>query len=314
MLTITHTREAGTLIDGTERGDGTNVVLKAHRWRFSRNLGTWYVPQSRDRAAKVRTIETTAAALREAGYDVEVTIDDTARPAAVVEADKIARQAARVNALAAKADRKRAAADAASARHDAAVERLPPGGEPIKIGHHSEGRHRRALSRVWAALGAEVEARREADDAEAAAATAAVTTDARYSPVTVGNRIEQLGAQIRRMQRQITEPVYDVETGYRHATEAEQDRRRARLDPQITEARDSLTFWEQVRAQQIADGVATDYGRHTVATGDQVEIRGRWLTVVRANAKTVSVQTEHGWTDRAPWHEVRRHRPAEASV
>src|SRR5690606_2120725 len=77
MLTITHTREGGTLIDGTERGDGTNVVLKAHRWRFSRNLGTWYVPQSRDRAAKVRTIETTAAALRDAGYDVEVTIDDT---------------------------------------------------------------------------------------------------------------------------------------------------------------------------------------------------------------------------------------------
>ncbi len=133
MLTITHTREAGTLIDGTERGDGTNVVLKAHRWRFSRNLGTWYVPQSRDRAAKVRTIETTAAALREAGYDVQVTIDDTARAAAVVEADKIARQAARADALAAKADRKAGAADAAYARHEAAVERLPEGGSRSRL-------------------------------------------------------------------------------------------------------------------------------------------------------------------------------------
>jgi hypothetical protein len=315
MLTITHTREDGTLIDGTERGDGTNVVLKANGWRFSRQLGGWYVPQSRDRAAKAWKINATADALREAGYPVEVTIDDTARPAAVVEADKIARQADRVEALAAKADRKGAAADAAYARHEAAVDRLPPGGEPIKVGHHSEGRHRRDLGRAWSSMGTAVEASREAEAAQAAAATAAVTTGARYNPVTVGNRIDKLRADIRKMERQLTGPVYDYEAGeYRHATEAEQARRRARLDPQIAEARDSLNFWEQVRAQQIADGVASDYGRHNVAKGDQVKIRGRWLTVARVNAKTVSVQTEHGWTDRAPWHEVSDHRPATTSA
>ncbi len=208
MLTITHTREAGTLIDGTERGDGTNVVLKAHRWRFSRNLGTWYVPQSRDRAAKVRTIETTAAALREAGYDVQVTIDDTARAAAVVEADKIARQAARADALAAKADRKAGAADAAYARHEAAVERLPEGGEPIKVGHHSEKRHRRDTERAWSTLGTAVHAQRDADAAQQAAATAAATTGARYNPVTVGNRIDRLAAQIRKYERELVAPVY----------------------------------------------------------------------------------------------------------
>jgi len=313
MLTITHTREAGTLIDGTERGDGTNVVLKAHRWRWSRNLGTWYVPQSRDRAAKVRMIETTAAALREAGHDVEVTIDDTARPAAVVEADKIARQAARVDALAARAERKAGAAAAAYARHEAAVERLPEGGEPIKIGHHSEKRHRRDTERAWSTLGTAVHAQRDADAAQEAAATATATTGARYSPVTVGNRIDRLAAQIRKYERELVAPVYDPDTGYRPATEREQARRRRRLEPAIAEARDNLAHWQGVRAQQIADGTVTDYGPHNVAKGDAVKISGDWRRVVRVNTKTVSVETGYSWTDRAPWHEVTDHQPATAA-
>ncbi|WP_144723455.1 DUF3560 domain-containing protein [Cellulosimicrobium sp. TH-20] len=313
MLTITHTREAGTLIDSTERGDGTNVVLKAHRWRFIRNLGTWYVPQSRDRAAKVRTIETTAAALREAGYDVEVTIDDTARLAAVVEADKIARQAARADALAAKADRKAGAADAAYARHEAAVDRLPEGGEPIKVGHHSEKRHRRGTERAWSTLGTAVHAQRDADAAQQAAATAAATTGARYNPVTVGNRIDRLAAQIRKYERELVALVYDPNTGYRPATEHEQARRRRRLEPTIAEARDNLAHWESVRAQQIADGAVTDYGPHNVTKGDEVKIDHWWRRVARVNAKSVSVETDYSWTDRAPWHEVTDHRAAQTA-
>lgn len=312
VLTITHTREAGTLIDGTERGDGTNVVLKANGWRFSRQLGSWYVPQSRDRAPKAWKITATADALRKAGHQVEVTIDDTARPAAVVEADRIARQADRADALAAKADRKAAAADAAHARHEAAVDRLPPGGEPIKVGHHSEGRHRRDLGRAWSTMGTAVEARREAEDAQAAATTAAATTGARYAPVTVGNRIETLRADIRKLERRLTAPVYDYDAGgYRQTTEAEQARRRARLEPQIAEARDSLAYWEQVRAEQIANGTVTAYGPDNVRVGDTVEVaRGWWCPVVRVNAKSVTVRTDHGWTDRVPWHKVTGHRPA----
>ena len=48
MLTITHTAAEGTLIEGTSRADGTNHILKACGWRWSRNLGAWYVPASRD--------------------------------------------------------------------------------------------------------------------------------------------------------------------------------------------------------------------------------------------------------------------------
>ena len=75
-LTITHTHAEGTLIDGTSRGDGSAEVLKAQRWRWSRNLGSWYIPQSRDRRAKLPQINATATALRAAGFTVELDIDD----------------------------------------------------------------------------------------------------------------------------------------------------------------------------------------------------------------------------------------------
>ena len=82
MTIITHTREAGTLIEGTAKGDGSNAVLKAAGWRWSRNLGTWYVPHTRDRAARRHLIMSTSEQLREAGIAVEVEINDTARPTA----------------------------------------------------------------------------------------------------------------------------------------------------------------------------------------------------------------------------------------
>ena len=32
MLSITHTHEAGTIIEGTAKGDGSAAILKANRW------------------------------------------------------------------------------------------------------------------------------------------------------------------------------------------------------------------------------------------------------------------------------------------
>lgn len=312
MLTITHTHEAGTLIEGTVRGDGTAEVLKAQRWRWSRHLGAWYVPRSRDQRAKTRQIEGTAAALREAGYDVTVSIEDIARPAAQVEADKIARQDERAAALAAKAERRREQETDAWARHTAAVDRLPEGGEPIKVGHHSEQRHRRDTDRAWSTLGRSVEAAQATQEAERRATEAAATTGARYNPVTVANRIERFDARRRRLTRQLEgytsgHGVYAM----RHAPATGESRER--LEALIAEVNDELDYWRGVRAAQQAQGTATDFGPHNVSKGDIVRIRGDWRRVVRANAKSVSVETGYSWTDRAPWHEVSDHRPAGVS-
>lgn len=308
MLTITHTHEAGTIIDGTSKGDGSADVLKANRWRWGRSIAAWYVPHTRDHRPNRPRIEATAAALREAGFEVETVIDDTTRTTAEVEAGKIARQADRVDALDAKAERKSAAADAAweAAKRD--LGRLPEGGEPIKIGHHSEGRHRAAIARADRSMGRSVAASADADRAAERAETASHTTGARYNPVTVANRIEKIGADIRRTEREIAADRYDSEAGYVPASDELKAARAKRAAPRLAELRDQLTYWEGVRAGQIADGTATGYTREQIKKGDLVKIRGQWREVVRANPKTVSVTTGYSWTDTAPYAEIQDHK------
>ncbi|MDY7530033.1 MULTISPECIES: DUF3560 domain-containing protein [unclassified Cryobacterium] len=306
MLTITHTHEAGTLIAGTSRGDGTADVLKINGWRWGRSIRAWFVPQSRDRLPKLHTITRTKSALEAAGFEVETDIDSSHRPTAEVEAGKIERQADRVDALAAKAERKSGAEDAAWNNARAALDRLPEGGEPIKVGHHSEGRHRNAIATADNAMRKSVEASEDATTAQARADAATHTTDARYSPVTVANRIQTLGAELRQLERRITAPCYDDTRGCLDATAEQMTARAARLAPHIEEKRDQIAYWEAVRAAQVESGTATGYDRSTVRKGDRVKIRGQWREVVRTNAKTVSVTTGYTWTDTAPYAEIQQ--------
>ncbi|MDR0360537.1 MAG: DUF3560 domain-containing protein, partial [bacterium] len=291
MLTITHTHEAGTIIKGTNRGDGTAAILKANRWRWSHSIAAWYVPNSRDRLPQDHIITRTVAALESAGYKLApLQIDSTSRNTAEVEAGKAERQAKRVEALEAKTERKSAAADQARARADAAHDALPWGGEPIKIGHHSEQRHRNAIDKAHQTMRLAREADKEADRAAARAEAATHTTDARYFPVTVANRIEKLAADIRRVKRNIAADVYDFEKGYRPVSAEQKAQRAKRYASQLEEMRDQLTYWQQVRADQIATGQATNYSCETVKKGDLVKIRGTWSLVQRANPKTVRIQ------------------------
>jgi hypothetical protein len=312
LLTITHTHEAGTLIAGTSRGDGTAAILKANGWRWGRSISAWYVPMSRDHLPKFHVIERTESALTAAGFEVETDVDRAYRPTAEVEAGKIERQADRVAALDAKADRKSATGDAAWANAEAATARLPDNGQPILVGHHSERGHRAALAKADSAMRRSIDATEDATRARARADAATFTTDARYRPITVANRIETLGAELRKMERRIVEQRYDTEVGYVDATEAQKEARATALAPHMAEKRDQIAYWVAVRAEQIAAGKTGDFSRDSVKKGDGVKIRGRWVKVVRANAKTVSVTTGYTWTDTVPYAEIQQHeRPAE---
>jgi hypothetical protein len=311
MLIITHTHEAGTIIEGTSKGDGTAEILKTNRWRWGRSIGAWFVPMSRDHRPNYPRIRATAAALEEAGFTVTQEIDDTVRSTAEVEAAKVARQEDRVSALDAKADRKAANADSLWDRHMQDVNRLPEGGEPIKIGHHSENRHRNAIDKAHNSARRGIDAQHEAEAIAARATAAAHTTAARYSVQTVANRIEKISADIRRFERQILADYYDDTTGYRPATDAMKEARTKRLQPHIDEARDQLHYWEGIRSDQIANGKATNFGPDTIKKGDAVKIRGHWRRVVRVNGKTVSVETGYSWTDRVEYAAIQDRRSAD---
>lgn len=313
-LTITHTQPDGTLIEGTSRNDGTAEILKSCGWRWSRHLGAWFVPQSRDRAAKSWIIDNTRNRLKAAGHTVTVTIDDTHRTTAEVEADKIDRQAARVDALETKASRRQHTAEMIDARAHELAQRVPLG-QPILIGHHSEGRMRRHYDQVDRTARAAVDAQRDADEVTRRAESAAHTTGARYSPVTVANRIDKLEAEIRNVERQRDGYTRNAGTPYAEDQPPAEGDYRARLVDQLEQLHDQLIYWRQIRDTQIADGTATNYGPDTIHKGDHVKIRSTWYEVIRANKRTVTVPSTIGsWTNTSPYHEIQDHRTASEQV
>lgn len=310
-LTITHTHEEGTLIEGTTRGDGSAEVLKAHRWRWGRSIGAWYVPRSRDQNAQTYRIRTTAEALEAAGFSVAVQVDDTARAAAEVEADKAARAEDRAAALAAKAERKAAAAASAAAAHQQAADRLPEGGEPIKVGHHSEARHRRDIDRAHSTMGKAVEADRAAAAASSRAETASAATGARYAPSTVSNRIDRLQAQARKIDRSLNGYIADRGTPYAENIPPASGAVREHYQAEAERVADQLTYWQRVRAAQIESGEVIEYTRETISKGDYVRVgrNGGWWQVRRANPKTLTLESME-CSIKAPYGTITGHQPA----
>ena len=275
-LTIRHTHKSGTQIEGTAKGDGTGPILKAHGWRWGRSITSWYIQNTRDRDAVTWKIERTATALRVAGFDVEVEIDNTARPYEEVEADKQERLEARAEALDAKADRRDAQADAAEARRLELLKRVPEGGEPIKIGHHSQKRHEKAIDNAWNALGKSVMADREADEAHRRAEACRANVDYRQKPVVIARRIQKLKKEAAKWQKSIDSMAARGEVSERH-------------NEGLRREQEQIAYWEEIHAQHIADGLFKVYTRDDVKPGDWVKIKGRWDLVHKANPKTCAV-------------------------
>ncbi len=300
MLTINHTESGGTIIDGTAKGDGSAAILKTNGWRWSRLLGAWYVPYSRDVAPKSRIIDGTAAALRAANFDVTVTIQSGIRDMTEVESDRAARQSDRVDALDAKAERLTGAAESAHGKAREMSNRYPLG-QPILVGHHSERRHRRDIERAHDAADAAREADRAAEKAKARADAARHTTDHRYDPARIARRIDTLEADLRKAHRNLdghTRTIATTAAGVRFtettaaATGAYADQLRDSIERLTTQIR----YWKDVRDAQADAGIRL-YTRADVTPGDLVKVCGQWRKVKRVNPKSVSVETGYSWTD-----------------
>lgn len=300
-LTITHTATEGTLIEGTYKGDGTAEILKQCRWRYSRNVG-WFVPQSRDRLPKTHIIGATVSALEEAGFTVTLEIDQALRPTDEVEADRIARQAQRVDALTEKAGRKATAADVAEDKADSLAKMLPLG-QPILIGHHSEGKMRRHFDRIDQTTRAAIAASEEAREVAERAAIAARTTDLRYAPRTVARRIERLEVEQRKYQRAIASYTESSEISEGQQAHLE------RLEVKNAELLDQITYWQGIRTEQITSGQVVEHSRDTIAKGDFVKYMREWHPVKRVNQKSVTVDWGT-WSPTVPYADLEGHKPA----
>jgi hypothetical protein len=64
---------------------------------------------------------------------------------------------------------------------------------------------------------------------------------------------------------------------------------RADLQARAAQLCDDRGSWQAIREEQIANGVATNYGPDDIGKGDRVKYRGQWYEFVRVNPKTVTV-------------------------
>lgn len=291
QLHLTHTSAEGTTLTGTDRGDGSGPVIKTLGWRWSRPLGAWYLPRTRDQVPRRDVIADTAQTLDLVGFDVVVQIDSAPRAAADSEAAQSDNAQHLAEHHAQRAERLQVASDQSYEKY-ATWKKGQPLGQPLLSDHHSAGpadnRHRRA----HAAFDQSVQQEREAKDHLRLETEARAHTGARYNSVTVVNRVDRLRSTVNKLQQ-----IAPAERAPEH-------------EDRLAHAQMQLEYWQQIRSQQLADGTAPSYGPDTVTAGDFISLNHKqWWLVLRANKATVTVETTQG-RGKVPWRSVFGHQTA----
>jgi Domain of unknown function (DUF3560) len=305
-ITVRHSHADGTLVEGDTRPYKDLLGRQGLGLRWSRTLGCWYVPHSRDKHADQPRIDRIVATLTGAGVAVDVEVDNTPRGAAEREHDRHARLEGRRDRLQDRAGRLAGQAQAAYQRSHQITGQIPMG-QPILVGHHSERRHRRDLERADRAMRQSVEL---ADGAETAADRAGGSRAAeahRMSGPATMRRIDTFEAERRRILRalegRVEAAVEASEGGFavtgfhrelpteRHA-ERHAERPAALLRARLASVDDDLVFWRQ-HLQGLKDrGEFTQYGPGDFAKGDRVQVDGWKGTVLRVNRKSLTVHRD----------------------
>lgn len=277
---------------------------------WSRALEGWVI--SAEAEPSVRAI------VEPAGLTMEMCDEDHGAPAPMSYAD---RRAAKVERHERRAERLEARADARERRRGEAQAALNANPmysdfsimtEPIKVGHHSEGRHRRAKARVAAKMDKVVTLWREEAElrGRAAAAADAARPDAERGAAFMQRRIDELAAELRKIERLL------AGTDQSQVVAAIMDGREVQApDPQsdwgrkLTARRDflaeGLAYW-----RALLDGIGgVQYSKATIRKGDIVVKRSGIRAVVeRVNDKTVSVLYQDngidGWRAKMPYAEI----------
>jgi hypothetical protein len=302
MITISHSHADGTLLSGSRKGDGVWEILAGLRsagqgnWRSSRDVGL-YLGQSRDKDAQTWKIDKAAEALREAGFEVTVEVDEgEARPFAEREAERVARAEER-------ADRHAGYADNAAARSTAAYEQARyiahniPFGQPILVGHHSERRARRDQERMHNGMRRSIDEDKKAGYHAGRAEAAATYQQHREDVPRTLRRIEKLEAEERGVRRALDgrlDYVSDGDSGHKLTLVKPGDGYREQLERRAADLADELAYWRGHVAAREAEGVKV-WTRADFAKGDYVLYSGRWYQVERVNPKSLSVP--HGNND-----------------
>lgn len=292
MITISHNHAEGTILSGSRKGDGVWEIVRLHGFRGSREVGL-YIRGSRDRDAQTWRIEAAATALRAAGFEVTVDIDDQWRPAADREAAYTERADERAERYDERASNEAGRRDARQAAADRTLDMIP-GGQPMMPGHHSYRGDRNRRERAWANMDAALVHDRQAGQLAERADAVRAHADAKENPRVVMRRIETLEADQRRWQRELAEAAASTTdtTSYQQRVQREIDR--------LTE---NIAHQKAKLAQHAAAGTFTAWAPDIIAKGDIVRGEFGWYVVKRVNRKSVSLDNDR-WPTTLPYDKI----------
>jgi hypothetical protein len=165
------TEDAGALMEGTTRDMAETIKATRQGWRWSRNLGSWYLARTLRPETVTAKVQATIRHLEAEGITVEwidgERADDEERARRRYERDKEL-----VDAHQEKAEKLKAEGDAYNQRSKELADMIPMG-QPILVGHHSERRHRKHLDKIHNDMGKAVGAWKAAERREEKAKAAA---------------------------------------------------------------------------------------------------------------------------------------------
>ncbi|MFI9772093.1 DUF3560 domain-containing protein [Streptomyces sp. NPDC052415] len=291
-IVIRHTHEDGTTVEGSAKGDGVWEALRPLGWTYRRTPGI-FIRGSRYKGADRWKINRAAEAVRALGLSCAVVIEEAMSFAE--------REAARVDAAEDRAQRYadragRAAASSQSARDasDRIGERFWMG-QPVLVGHYSEGRARRDQERMHTAMRKSIAEGERAGYWANRAQAAKAYERYRNNPGRILRRIEKLEAERRGVLRErdgVDDKGRTADVWRREPSEA----RREELTRRLAEYDEELTYWAETIKEAERRGFKV-WGRADFIKGDFVRWRGSWYEVTRVNSKTVTVPHIHAAFD-----------------
>lgn len=160
-------------------------ALRAQGFKFIRSEGYFSAAYSPAREKFLRD-----------GYKLETVEDDDSTPSLV---DRLEAKGERFGTFSENAEKRSDAAFNASRNATAGIEF----GQPILVGHHSEGAHRRALKRSDNAMRKAVDESRKAEYWKNRAQSALARAKKREMPSVVFRRIKELEANERKFEREL---------------------------------------------------------------------------------------------------------------
>lgn len=189
----------------------------------------------------------------------------------------IERKEARIERFEGYSENAEARATASSEKAFSILSVIPPG-QPILVGHHSERRHRRDISRSDNAMRKSVEEFKKSEYYD-------------YKATSLGNQVSRARESLKYMENRFKEAKKELNTLKRWAEESLGKRNQEDLHQRIAQAQEKFDYWkkriEERENELLADGKLLASPK-TIRVGDEIYYAS-WLPVIRVNRNTVTV-------------------------